>query len=411
MSINKLHAQNKVKIIKEDNQYKLLINEKETFIKGVGCGLAFGKSNENYLKMAKELGANAVRTWGIDQGNLKYLDEAYKQNLYVFAGLWLNPVYKNKKCSYLTDTKYQIKVRKKILSYVKKYKNHPSIIFWNVGNEVFLFTKDEQERIGFARFLNSLIKAIKQIDKEHPVIYTSSAATGLDYIIKYVPQVDAFGMNLYGGASLLIYECKKKNLNKPIFITEFGPLGEGDCQKDINKLSIEPNDNAKAIQYRNLYSEITNHKNAVCGVFAFHLGETTPNSLSWWNINFHNLKRPAYAELFKLYNNSKEKIIIPKIKSFKVSKQRKLKKGEWIEASLIVSYPNKEELEYEYFCSSSIEGVLQYYVNKRIPISVKGSGPLVKIQVPAQKGVFRLYGLVKNKNGYASIHNVSISVE
>jgi len=403
-------AGNIVEIKKDANTYKLIVNGKQTYILGVGCGESFGSQNENYLKLAKELGANAVRTWGITQGNKKYLDEAYRNGLFVCAGLWLNPVYENGKCSYLTDFNYQRKVKKEILDYIKKYKDHPAILFWNVGNEVFFFTKDEKERIGFAKFLNNLIKEIKKIDKNHPVIYTSSSTTGLNYIIKYVHELDIFGMNLYGGISMSIFMCKRQKLNKPIIITEFGPLGPWDRPKDINGVPIEQREYEKAVIYRNYFKEIKKYQDIVLGAFAFHLGETTQESLSWWNINVGNFKKESFWELFKLYTGKKIKNRAPRIISLKLSKQKNLNPGEWFEVKVKAIDPDKDKLNYKYLCSEAKEGILQYYVNKKINIEVRGTENNVKIKAPLQPGVYRIYVLVTDPYGNADIYNKSISV-
>ena len=57
----------------------LEVNGKPFILKGVGCSRIKGKSGVHYLHIAKQLGANTVRTWGIDKGNKEYLDAADKQ--------------------------------------------------------------------------------------------------------------------------------------------------------------------------------------------------------------------------------------------------------------------------------------------------------------------------------------------
>jgi len=57
-----------VRIVKDDSKWVLLVDGRPFYIKGAGCGVYKGKNGEDYLLLAKELGANAVRTWGIDQG-------------------------------------------------------------------------------------------------------------------------------------------------------------------------------------------------------------------------------------------------------------------------------------------------------------------------------------------------------
>lgn len=406
-------AGNNVKIVKKAGAYQLLVNGKETVINGIGCGLASGTSNENYLAMAKETGANTVRTWGIDQGTQAYLDEAHRQGLFVNAGLWLNPVSDDCTFSYITDKEYQTNARHQILDYVKKFKDHPAVILWNLGNEVFHFTKDEDERIGFAKFLNKLIKDIKKIDPRHPVVYASAGTSGLDYIIKHVPSLDIFGMNLYGAYAASLYQCRKRKLNKPVLITEFGPVLPFETYQDANGMPVEPNDHVKAMMYRNALTEIRikSYRDMLIGVFAFHLGETTQDSLTWWNVNFRDLRLAPFGQLARTFKPESEAMVFPRIRSFKVSKISELEPGEWISVSMEANYPDPLKLQYEYFCSTSHLGVLQYFVNTRIPVNVRGSGSRVEVQAPTNTGTFRLYGLVQDDSGNAAIQNVSLSIE
>src|SRR3989338_2319523 len=153
----------------------------------------------DYLKLAKDMGANVVRTWGIDQGNAQYLKKANQYGLYVNAGIWLNPVYADGRCSYIMDVEYKKEVRRQTLEYVKRNMNDPAVLFWNVGNETIYWTNKEEERVFFCLFLERLIQEVHALDPHHPVIYTSSYATAVPYIKKYVPSLNILGINAYGG--------------------------------------------------------------------------------------------------------------------------------------------------------------------------------------------------------------------
>lgn len=52
-----------VMIVQDEGVWKLLVNHRRFFIKGIGCQQASGEKGEDYLHMAHEMGANAVRTW------------------------------------------------------------------------------------------------------------------------------------------------------------------------------------------------------------------------------------------------------------------------------------------------------------------------------------------------------------
>ena len=400
---------NVVKVIKTAQGHELLLNGEPFYIKGVGLGEAHGKKGENYLKMAKALGANTVRTWGTDQGNKKYLDEAVRQGLLVDAGIWLNYVAADGSYSYINDTKYMADKEKETLDYVKRFKDHPAILMWNIGNEAFMFTKGEDERIALANFLEKLIKEVKTVDPNHPVIYASANTTALPYLIKYVPSLDIVGMNIYG--SVVSAESRWKTLGYkiPYVVTEFGPLGPWDLPKDRNGKMIELADYTKASQYRNHWRLINERRGKNLGGFVFHLGETTQETLTAWNINDHLFKKQSFLEIQKLFTGKNIANQSPRIESF-TGIPDQAAPGAVFTVEVKASDPEKDKLSYSYAASNSTEGILQYYVNNEVPLRVEGSGPTVKIYAPNQKGLYRIYVFVRDSAGNSSVRSATVKV-
>ncbi|MBV9464204.1 MAG: hypothetical protein JO317_08260, partial [Verrucomicrobiae bacterium] len=72
-------------------------------------------------------------------------------------------------------------------------------------------------------WINDMAKAIKQIDKAHPVVLGIGETKSLEYAAKYTPDIDILGMIAYRGPSFgtLFREVKQK-YDKPVLLTEFG---------------------------------------------------------------------------------------------------------------------------------------------------------------------------------------------
>ncbi len=136
-----------VKVTGKKGSWNLEVNGKPFYIKGVGVGKQAGIGGADYLKMAQELGANAVRTWGTDQGTQEYFDTALKYGLMVDAGIWINYAKKGTEYSYIGDNEYKKNKTQEITDYVNKFKSHPALLMWTIGNDALFFTKDEEERI------------------------------------------------------------------------------------------------------------------------------------------------------------------------------------------------------------------------------------------------------------------------
>src|SRR5258708_17753504 len=79
------------------------------------------------------MGVNTVRTWGTDATTQPLLDAAYANGVKVINGFWLNQGQ-----DYVTDTTYKTNTLNTIVQFVNQYKNHGSVLMWDVGNEVLL---------------------------------------------------------------------------------------------------------------------------------------------------------------------------------------------------------------------------------------------------------------------------------
>ena len=159
-----------VRLVREGEGWRVLAGGKPFRILGVGVGLKKGLAGEDFLQQAAALGATAVRTWGVDQGTKEYLDRANALGLMVAAGIWLDWVTPGAGVSYIGDTPTKRKLRSQALAYVQRFKDHPAILCWGLGNEVFAFSKDnEPERKAFALFLNELAREIKRLDPDRAV--------------------------------------------------------------------------------------------------------------------------------------------------------------------------------------------------------------------------------------------------
>ncbi|MFA5334615.1 MAG: glycoside hydrolase family 2 TIM barrel-domain containing protein [Candidatus Omnitrophota bacterium] len=400
-----------VKVTGQKGSWSLEVNGKPFYIKGVGVGNMKGKYGEDYLKMAQELGANAVRTWGTDQGTQEYFDTAYKYGLMVDAGIWINFVKDDGKYTYIGDNDFKKNKKKEIEDYVNKFKGHPALLMWNVGNEAIFFTKDEEERVELSKFLEEMIKLVHRLDPAHPVIYTSADTTALPYIIKYVPSLDIFGMNIYGSVRMSHSKWDKSGLDIPYCVTEYGPHGPWDAKKDANGASQDEPDQGKAALYRNMTNDIMGFKGYDLGGFVFHLGETTQESMTWWNINYKLFKRPAFWEVYKIYTGSKPSNLPPRIVTLKLTKTKGIAPGEKVDIFAEASDNDSNPLDYQFMVSTAQEGILEYYVNKEVDVKIDCEGTSFRMTAPGKKGLYRLYLIVNDGYGNVAVANRSFKVE
>ncbi len=298
---------------------------------------------------------------------------------------------------------------KETIEYVKRFKNHPAVLAWNIGNECIFFTKDPEEREALCRFMNQLMKKVKKIDPHHPIVYASVNSLDLPYIKKYMPDVDIIGMNIYGSVIGSQSGWSSLDFGRPYVVTEFGPLGPWDLPKDANGKMLEQDDITKAQQYKNHWSLIQERKGKNIGGFVFHLGETTQESLTMWNLNDHTYKKEPFVVMQKRYGGGDGLDHAPRITSFKAPAT--VAPGATFEVELEAKDPEGAELSYEYQASTSTQDVLQYYVNTPVAIEVKSEGAKASIVAPSEPGLYRLYGFARDQTRHSASRSRTIKVE
>ena len=404
-----LAAPRKVTVVKDAQGWQLEVDGRPFFVKGVGCNRAEGEKGEDYLGMARDMGANAVRTWG--DAPRSYLDRAEEDGLMVDLGIWLNPIRGGTSESY-TDPGHREGLKNMILAYVREMKDHPALLTWNIGNEVFAFTDDQDEKKAFGQFLEEIVKAVHQEDPNHPVVYSSPYTRDLPYLKEWVPDLDIVGVNVYGAFSPVASWLTHEHFDKPLLATEFGPLGGWDLNKDKNDVPYDPPDQLKASDYLSLWRQIEAVKGRSIGGFAFVLGDQrNQDSLTWCNINFGELKRQSYWTLYQSYTGKKPEFAAPKITQFEVENSTGAPSGSRISVKVTASAQAGQELKYSYFITGMANDPLIVEPPKYYPVELQEISPgVAQLKVPDDPNIYRVYAAVSDTHGSVAIANRSIRV-
>ena len=400
------------RIVGKKGEWHLEVDGKPYELRGMGCAVFKGEDGTDYFALAKEAGANTLRTWGIEQGNEEYLNEARKYGLKVDAGIWLphgNWMKKEKVFSYLDNAQKLQAIEDQVLAYVTHYKDHPAIIFWNLGNEVLANTLETEEKIAFCRFLDSLAKKVKAIDSTHPVLYTCAGEANLGYLKAYAPSLDLIGFNTYSGVQHLHETWQSFDFSIPYVITEFGPLGPWDCPKDEFGTSIDEADYEKAFHYQVILEEIPTFKGSCLGGFVFHLGDTSQESLTWWNLTFGKMKRDSFYTVKKFYTGQGPENNPPVCTSLQLDRN-KVKPGEKIRVTITARDPEKGPLHYDILVSTAYEDIVQYRVNRIIKVAKTSKENQVEFEVPYQPGIYKIHGLVFDDASNVAVRTAAFQV-
>lgn len=265
----------KVYISKEGGQY-LLYREGQPFaIKG-----AAGFENLRELHAA---GGNTIRTW--DTLHLdKILDDAYANHIAVIAGF---PMPVSGFLPYYSDTAKVAAQYTAFKSVVNRYKSHPALLMWCLGNEIDFPYKPEYS--GFYNAYNHLLEMIHTDDPDHPV---TTALINFNRRCLYnirlkVRGLDLISMNIFGELRDL-----QRNLEKfswywdgPFLVTEWGINGPWESQFTSWGAPIEVTSTKKAQQYLERYQQYMPVKDPrFLGACVFYWGSKQEVTDTWFSL-------------------------------------------------------------------------------------------------------------------------------
>ena len=384
-------------------------NNKDYEIKGVA-----GAKN---LEILSEFGGNTIRTWSIDK---KTLDKAHELGLKVVAGIWLQHMRHDEKYDY-TDPKFILKQRKKVISTVEKFQDHPALLAWGLGNEVELHVPDELLEIIWKE-INFLAKTIKSIDGNHPVM---TAVAGFDskkinHIKRYYPECDILGVNAYGFAPRVGELLLEYGWTKPYMITEFGPIGPWEVGEKADwGAPIEETSHQKASRYLLAYQTTKNEIPRYClGAFPFYWSSKQETTTTWFGMFLKNGARlEAVDAMVYGWNGEFPDNRVPEIHAIESSaKYNEVACNSVHTASIDAMDHENDYLKYHWVIMEeskvkSVGGDFERTPKSYPRLILEKNGPVVKFRAPGKKGAYRLFSYVEDDNRGAATVNFPFYVK
>ena len=401
-------------IKKEGEQWQLAVDGNPFEIKGVTFGYDHDVENyDAYFQELKFLGVNSIRTWGTSSNTPKLLDTAHKYGIKVMLGIWMRHgrpgAEADDSFDYVNDESGKEIMYADALATVEQYKDHPAILMWGIGNEVYLNIATDNEKLIYSNLLEKICKQIKIIDRNHPILSVEAWTFGIEWWTKYVPSVDIYGINTYGaGANILPQEIAKKGGTKPYIITEFGVRGEWDIDKDNNGVKPEPSDTEKYDAITTGYNEWIKGKPGCMGVYVFHYSNDNHFVAPWLLTHVNGMKRPQFWAIREAYTGQKPLNHVPSIENFQLPKDA-IKSNSWVPVSIKVSDKEQEVLNYKFFYNQRSGSRKRR--DQLTPLTSRGStSEGLEIQVPSEHGGVKIYAMVSDTYGNVGIASTSISV-
>ena len=310
-----------------DQRWELRVNDAPYEIRGVTfTGTGGAAAYERDCAELASIGVNTIRTWGTGKDTRALLDAAHKHGLRVFLGLWFRHgqpgAEDDDRFDYLTDTAGIAAQHAAVLDAVRTHKDHPALLAWGVGNEVFLNLPNADAKLAYARVLEAACREIKLLDPHHPLIAVDAFTLGVPWVEKHCPSIDAHGINVYGpGINGVAAALAKAGSTRPWLVAEYGSRGDWDTRPDANGVKLESSDDEKYRVITDAWNTaLRPHREAgrCLGLFIFNYS----NSFTYTNVKhgllLNDSKRPAWHAVREIYLGKKPASPLTRITRFEV---------------------------------------------------------------------------------------------
>jgi hypothetical protein len=258
------------------NGFVLLRNGSPYFIKGAG--------GDAFPERLKEYGGNSIRTWGTDANTIILLDKAHQLGLTVTMGLWVG--HQAHGFDYNNTAAVQAQLEE-FREWVRRYKDHPAVLAWGIGNEVELGTSASVFNKKVWNAINDIAAMIHQEDGNHPTL-TITAGIDVDKakdIIQRAPELDMLGVNSYGGIGGVANTLNAASWQKPYVITEWGPNGPWEVNRTSWGAALEQTSTEKAALYKSRYENaILGNPGKCLGSYVFLWANKMEETPTWFGL-------------------------------------------------------------------------------------------------------------------------------
>jgi len=402
-----------VEIRRTDSGYGLYRQGTPYFIKGIGGSQA--------LSEAQAMGANSVRTWGA-QNAAKVLDRAEEHGMSVLLGIWFSHRVEDYR-----DPAYRARKEDEIIELTDKYRNHPALLMWAVGNEVNLQGADRPE---VWQFLDEMAQLIKRRDRRHPVISVIAFQPDtLTNIARFAPHLDAVGVNAYGALPDLRAAMDASAYTGPYLVTEWGEEGHWEADHTAWDRPIELSSAAKAARlYRYYVQDILAQRDRCLGSYVFLWGQKQERTPTWYSLFVENLpgfegQRLASAAVDVMgYNwqgtwsaNHAPNVAQITINGIGASDGVALACTESIEASVAARDPDSDALTYVWEILEEPTDLSIGGAQEIRPPTVGGvyrsTDPRLVLPAPDKPGAYRLFVYVMDDQGHVGTANIPFQAE
>ena len=399
-------ADNAVQLVQKDGVWQLLRAGKPYYVQGAG-----GDASKALLA---QIGGNTCRTWGADDIQDR-LDDAQKNGLAVIVGIWLGHERHGFKYDDAGQVQRQLEMAK---SQVLKWKDHPALLAWGLGNEMEGYAAGDNANIWKA--IQDIAAMVKLVDPKHPTMTTVAEVGGkrVESIHKLCPAIDIVGINSYAGASSIPKRYRDAGGTKPYMITEYGPPGTWEIGKNALGTVDEPTSTAKAASYLNAWKALRADNQLCLGSLAFSWGSKVEATATWYGMVLPGGEKLEVVDAYAAAWGKPVQNRCPQIQpiSFDAGAAPTLKPGQVVIATAAVEDPEKDAMTANWVIAQELSnydtGGDAIDMPPTFPEAiVRQAAGSCEFKAPDGGGTYRLYTYVYDGQGGAALASATFKVD
>ena len=394
-----------VELKQQDGHWKILRGGKPIYVRGAG--------GTGSLDLLKTSGGNSNRLWGVDDKTHSRLDEAHRKGISVALGIWLE--HERHGFDY-SDEAQVAKQFDAVIDAVKQYKGHPAVLVWGIGNEMENVGDGDNPNIW--NHIEKLAATIKKIDPNHPTMTVIAGVGGkkVQSLHDHCPSIDIVGINSYGQAQSLPEDYRRLGGTKPYIVTEFGPRGTWEVQKNSIGSLDEETSTEKAETYKLTYQKLKSDQELCLGSYAFLWGNKQEGTATWFGLLLPDgTKTAAVDTLSELWSGVRPENLCPRISELSLIGENEVQPGASLRLELKASDPEGKPLNVRWVLSEEASSYVTGGDFQETPKSlgknvVESANDKATIRMPDSTGLYRIYAYVDDGAGGGAVANLPVRV-
>ncbi|TDF39861.1 hypothetical protein EYS14_10230 [Alteromonadaceae bacterium M269] len=404
----------KVEIVENNGKYQLLRGGKPYHIKGAGV-------DHLDLQSLADHGGNSFRTWAVDDGAepaQQLLDRAHALGLTV--SLCLEFARERHGFDY-NDPVAVAKQFEETKARVEKYKDHPALLTWFIGNELNFDFKNPKVYDA----VDDVAKMIHEIDPNHPVTTTIAGfdKKALKAIKKRALNLDFISFQLYADLVNLPKYLDKMDFDEPYFVTEWGSVGHWEVGKTKWGAPVENTSSEKASNYAKSYLKVLQpFIDQAIGNYVFLWGQKQEKTPTWYGMYLDSGEETEAIDIMHyIWNGKWPENRTPRVSPIQLNKRMAydniyLFSGKTYQAQITVEEPDNDPITYKWEVRKESTATEVGGDHEAVPPVIEGliedtTAAKINLTAPKEKGAYRLFVYIYDGNNNAAHANVPFFVK